>query len=178
MSKVKIESKFGQPFMLDTANVLSYVIVERDAEGHKLEQPFVAMLLSNGESINANLPAIGRALSRNVRWEHIRMIKGSSVTYVTATRTEGGKFTWRPSDTRELDATADGEYTSMIGIDVAPKYEDTLEGLPDYKATPDEDRKGDFESHEEGGAENGIPSGSKQVEEPILTNGTAKGKQK
>jgi len=172
MSKVKVESKFGQPFMLDQATILSYVRVERDADGGKLETPFVAMLLDNGEGINANLQAISRALSRSVRWEHLRFIKGAKVTYVSGHREEGAEFTWRPSDTRQIKATATGDYTSMLGIDVQDRYADTLEGLPDYVAKPDDDTASDMG---EANGEDKIPEGAKLIAEPLVVN---KGKQK
>ena len=161
---MKRKSIFGQEFEIESAQILSLVKVDRDSDGHKLETPFVAMLLSNGDGINANLNAVSRAVSHKLRWEHVSMLRGATVVYCTAERIEGETFTWRPSDNRELKATSDGIYKSLLGIAVKDKFEDTIDGFPLYVAEANDDEIPDDPHDDEG--DSGIPSGATAVPEP------------
>lgn len=178
---MKRKNVFGQEFDIESAQILSLVKVERDANGNRLDTPFVAMLLSNGDGINANLNAVSRAVSHKLRWEHITMLRGATVVYATAERKEGDTFTWRPSDTKELEATSDGIYKSLLGINVRDKYEDTIDGFPLYVAEADEQTiPDDPHDHTDDDGDAGIPAGSKAIAEPEIVpeKTTAKGKQK
>ena len=157
---MKRKNVFGQDFEIETAQILSLVRVDRDGDGNKLEVPFIAMLLSNGDSINANLRAVSRAVSHGLRWEHVSMLKGATVAYCVSERVSGETFTWRPGDTRELVATSDGVYKSLLGITVRERHEDAIESLPLYVAEADDEEVADDSQS------SGIPVGSEPVIEP------------
>lgn len=178
---MKRKNMFGQEFEIESAQVLSLVKVERDANGDRLDTPFVAMLLSNGDGINANLNAVSRAVSHKLRWEHITMLRGATVVYATAERKEGESFTWRPSDTRELEATSDGVYKSLLGINVRDKYEDTVDSFPVYVAEADEQATPDDPHDHADDNGSGIPEGAKAIAEPEFVakdKESAKGRKK
>jgi hypothetical protein len=150
---MKVKNAFGQEFAVETAKVLSYVRVDKDANGVPLDNAFAAIQLSNGDSINAPLNAIGRGLSASVRWEHLRMLRGAEITYCVGKRVLGEEFTWRPGDTKAAVATGTGVYKSILGIEVSERYWDTIEGLPEYVSSSDED---DEEGEE-------VPAGAEEV---------------
>ena len=166
---MKRKNYLDQEFEIESGEILSLVRVERDAEGKRLETPFVAMLLDNGDGINLNISAIGRAISHKVRWEHLYMLSGAKVVYCTSERAEGEEFTWRPSDNKALTATSSGAFKSVLGIKVRDKYEATIEAMPIYVAEIEEQAMPDDpKDHSEDDGGSGIPEGAKAIAEPNL----------